>query len=229
MKRSSTLCSPSVIRVLLMLCTVFTPFLASAQWAAPKMPDQINSVGGVTPKSSLYAAAFTENAGQITDTEGRPLPDVRYLLNAGGMKVQLRSNGFSYDTWVAEYKDAAPRNPGRVRPDDRRQKSPQKELSQIRYHRIDVSFRGGNPNPVIEALEPTDDVLAIINEAGEMNIRQYNKVVYREIYPGIDLEFIVGVVKPKSGCRQRPIWPISGHRSQGSSHPIVRLPFASQR
>ncbi len=69
MKRSSTLCSPSVIRVLLMLCTVFTPFLASAQWAAPKKPDQINSGGGVTPKSSLYSVSFTENAGQITDTE----------------------------------------------------------------------------------------------------------------------------------------------------------------
>ncbi|MCU0319156.1 MAG: hypothetical protein MUE88_03660, partial [Flavobacteriales bacterium] len=42
---------------------------------------------------------FTANKGQVHDQFGRPNQAVLYLSTGPGMNVQLRKNGFSYDTY----------------------------------------------------------------------------------------------------------------------------------
>jgi len=50
---------------------------------------------------------FIENKGQITDQYGHPNGSVRFLLpGLNGMNVQLRSNGFSYDTYTRDQADS---------------------------------------------------------------------------------------------------------------------------
>jgi hypothetical protein len=47
---------------------------------------------------------FTENKGQFRDQYGNPNPDVLYMADFGGMKVQLRKDGFSYEVYQVKPK-----------------------------------------------------------------------------------------------------------------------------
>lgn len=117
---------------------------------------------------------FVENKGQLYDQQGRPNTSVKYLLNMPGLNVQLRSTGFSYDTWV-------------------------KEKNKRRFHRVDIELEGANAGAMLTAAQPFVEATNIINEHGSFSgIRSYRKVTYQNIYPGIDLEFVVqeGTSKP---------------------------------
>jgi hypothetical protein len=109
---------------------------------------------------------FTENKGQILDQNKNRNSNVKFLLSQPGLNVQLTKNGFSYDT----YKNSS-------------------------FHRIDIEFVNGNKSPEIIA---TGELPGYINyylpEApnGEaLDIHSYQKVVYKNIYPNIDIEFFL--------------------------------------
>ncbi len=53
---------------------------------------------------------FTENKGQFRDQYGKPNPEVLYMADFGGMKVQLRKTGFSYETYQVKPKWFDPLN-----------------------------------------------------------------------------------------------------------------------
>ena len=45
---------------------------------------------------------FYENKGQIIDQNGNANPKVKYLFNSGGLNVQIKKEGFSYDVYEVE-------------------------------------------------------------------------------------------------------------------------------
>jgi len=55
-------------------------------------------------------SGFTQNKGQFRDQAGKPNPDVLYMADFGGMKVQLRKTGFSYETYQVKPKWVDPVN-----------------------------------------------------------------------------------------------------------------------
>jgi hypothetical protein len=57
---------------------------------------------GLSAQNQSQSVGFKENKGQIIDQKGKPNPAVRYLLNSGGLNVQLKKNGFSYDIYETE-------------------------------------------------------------------------------------------------------------------------------
>lgn len=128
-------------------------------------------------------AGFTENKGQLADQDGRPNQSVRYLLSMPGLKVQLREGSFSYDTYTLE-----------------KTGSKDKEVAgAYKYHRVDITLEGADPSARLVAEHPREEVANVINQRGEFyDIRSFSKVTYREIYPGIDLEFVArqGADKP---------------------------------
>jgi hypothetical protein len=140
-------------------------------------------------------SGFVQNRGQIRDQYDQPNPQVLYLWNGSGIKVQLRANGFSYDTWVLETDSlklaafhANPDAPGAA------------DTLRTRLHRVDISFPGANPNPQIIAEEEMESKINVLG-GGDNNfegIKQFGKVIYNNIYPGIDLEFYArsGTDKP---------------------------------
>ncbi|WP_198034392.1 DUF7948 domain-containing protein [Dyadobacter tibetensis] len=113
------------------------------------------------------AGGFIENRGQIRDLNGRANNLVQYLLQAQGLNVQLRKTGFSYDTYVQE------------------------GGSPLRFHRIDIELLGANPHAKIIAQEkmPGRDNF-IRSDISYKSVYQYKEVLYQNIYPGIDLEFL---------------------------------------
>lgn len=59
----------------------------------------IYSQNNFTAQSDYY---FYENKGQIIDQDGKLNPKVKYLFNSGGLNVQIKKEGFSYDVYEVE-------------------------------------------------------------------------------------------------------------------------------
>lgn len=115
---------------------------------------------------------FIENKGQVVNQDNKPNAAVGYLLNTAGLNVQLRADGFSYDAFVAE------RNNTSVA---------------YKFHRVDIALIGADANCKKITSEAAPDYINYYTNGNEvLNVHHYNTVTYKNIYPGIDLEFIAG-------------------------------------
>jgi hypothetical protein len=121
--------------------------------------------------------AFIENKGQITDQHRKPNSDVLYLYNGKGLNVQLRKTGFSYDIWQNE------------------------ENGRMHFNRIDFHFVNSNPAITTQESGRSADVLnyytEYTGEKGITAIHSYDKVLYKNVWAGIDVEFVLAGEKPK--------------------------------
>lgn len=139
---------------------------------------------------------FIENKGQITDQYHKRNDAVAYLLSTPGLNIQLRKNGFSYDTYIAEYTKASEGAPGGSMANT-------KLHPHVTYHfqRIDITLEGSNAGCKMVAGERSRDFINYYTTGaadGILNVHHYGKVTYQNIYNGIDLEFVVrpGTNKP---------------------------------
>ena len=142
---------------------------------------------------SQKSQGFLENKGQLIDQNNKPNKEVLYLYNSSGLHVQLRQNGFSYEV-IKQVIRSQP-----LSPDENNQGSDtykQQSLADSIYiHRIDILFEGGNKNVKITPFEPSTDYINYYTtgtgEAGVTNVHHYQKIVYTNIYPKIDIEFVL--------------------------------------
>lgn len=144
-------------------------------------------------KSAQPPYGFIENKGQVTDLHSKPNMAVKYFLPSSGDNVLLRATGFSYDTYTKEPKTCSPRY---VRSSiDRGEEANDHNTS--RRHRVTIEFFGANQNAAIIPEGQSDDHINYLWEGSEIKAYHFNKVTYKDIYPGIDVEFIA-----KPGERQ---------------------------
>lgn len=147
----------------------------------------------LNPKShfSLFSG-FVENKGQIIDQHSNTNKDVFYFLKGSGFNVQLKQNGISYEV----VKKVSKPNTETVSSLNRPLKS-KKIQNELKFfvHRVDINFLGSNPNAEISEHEPLSCFLnyytSKTSEEGTSNIKIYKKIIYKDIYPNIDIEFIV--------------------------------------
>jgi len=113
---------------------------------------------------------FQENKGQIVNQHGNVNDEVLFLLQGNGLNVQLRRGGFSYDCWA-----------------DLDENSKQ---SAKRFHRIDIDFEQAG-NACIEVVGKSLDYENFYLCGSEVPfVHRYEKVIYKEIYKDIDVEFV---------------------------------------
>jgi len=168
------------------MCLFFLSFCrreAAFAQTRPVTPELRKEVDGWLKNDQ---SGFTENKGQIKDQNGQPNGAVKYLLNMKGLNVQLRANGFSYDTWVMDAAD---------REDHVLAGLPQMALkvqkTKLNFHRVDIALKGANPDAEIVAEQPLPGYTNIISGPESFSeIHSFKKVTYKNIYPGIDLEFM---------------------------------------
>jgi len=124
---------------------------------------------------------FIENKGQITDQNHKPNSSVRYLLNTPGMNVQLRSGGWSYDLYSIGSRQST-------------------AGGEVHFHRIDFGLIGSTPNCRVETSDPSPAYVNYYNAntppIGITNVHGYLTVIYKGIYPGIDLRFETSGERP---------------------------------
>jgi uncharacterized protein (TIGR02145 family) len=144
---------------------------------------------------------FIENKGQIINQNNKPNPACLYLLNMPGMNVQLRHSGWSYDLYSATGSwplAVVSENPTF----DSVSKSQRPEVRSYAFHRIDFDLIGFNPNYDVITSDPSSDYLNYYTTGtpvkGITSVRSYRSVIYKNIYQGIDIEFIA---EPERGYK----------------------------
>ncbi|MEI6899015.1 MAG: hypothetical protein WCL00_03995, partial [Bacteroidota bacterium] len=132
-------------------------------------------------------SGFIENKGQIIDQNNKPNPNVLYLLNSPGMNVQLRRGGFSYDVYQVYSKQSSF---GIWHPAS----DTEHPASSIQYHRIDFNLVNFNPIVLVEPSVPSSDYQNYYTSGtgvlGITSVHSFQSVTYKNIWPGIDLEFM---------------------------------------
>ena len=118
---------------------------------------------------------FIENKGQIIDQNNKPNPSVLYLLNTPGMNVQLRKSGFSYDLMQTD-NDISD------------------SLKILSFSRIDFNFIDINNDFEIVTSEKINTRFNYYTtgtpDQGILGVSAHKEIVYHNVYPGIDLEFL---------------------------------------
>ncbi len=193
------------------LCTICLLFCMALPTAA-----ELHRAGGVDVpgmnRSLQQASLFIENRGQFVDERGQPNDAVRYLLAADGFKLQLRATGFSY-----EFQRTTPREqpvseatgrPNRDVPPHIAARQRAEQRYDLQWERIDVSFVGASERCRLSAEEPStyqrNYYLAHTPEEGITGVREFRRVVYHDVWPGIDVIFSImadeaGSASPSGG------------------------------
>jgi hypothetical protein len=143
----------------------------------------------IQSQSDFY---FYENKGQIVDQEGKLNPKVKYLFNSGGLNVQIKKEGFSYDVYeVEKTKKKKSKVENSLTVIDRK---PKDEFNyKFKFHRVDIDFLDANKNPEIIAEGKSTDYENYYNIPGKpegiTEVHRYQKITYKNIYPKVDLVF----------------------------------------
>ncbi len=144
----------------------------------------INGIPSTQQFQSLGASnglKFIPNRGQLSDQNGKAMPEVLYTLDGYGVKTYFTKGSMHY----VFSKRSGP--PHLFKKNERVPAAPHESLS---LYRVDVKFIGSNPDPEIIASDTTEDYTNyyLTNcPDGITHVPGYCKIVYRDIYPHIDL------------------------------------------
>jgi len=149
--------------------------------------------------ASLKTDRFIENKGQFAQVGGRP---VLYAMDNGSTKIYFAANGVSYSFFKRIPKD---REEEEREERERKEKGFktseeymefEKEERRLKLERdlINLVWLNSNPNVKIVAEEPTPDYYSYswfenTVEQNATDIRAYKKIIYKELYSNIDVEY----------------------------------------
>lgn len=145
-----------------------TPSIFGASKEVPKNNQQIN---------------FQENLGQISDQNKKARTDVLFSGTDGQLVFHLRKNGVSYqqsqvDGWLEEIHPLTNKK--------------NKIAKQTTIYRLDVNWINSNTNFGIQKNNPLPGYSNYYYEVcpnGITGVKNYNEVIYKNIYNGIDLKW----------------------------------------
>jgi hypothetical protein len=133
------------------------------------------------------AVVFIENKGQIRDTEGRMRSDVLYVCDGDNVRVFFGRDRISYVFQQIDLKDDATADteslPRKTRAFD------------VTTYRMDMELIGANPGVVVHPEDAAQSATTMYSPAlagGSALLQGYRKIVYQDVYPGIDLVFYGG-------------------------------------
>ncbi|TDW48617.1 gliding motility-associated-like protein [Flavobacterium sp. 270] len=139
---------------------------------------------------------FTENKGQIVDQKGKPNTAVKYLLTSGGLNVQLKKNGFSYDIYDVKRTPIVQSQTSKILPYQIHDKEIKPEYNlEYNFHRIDIDFVNSNSNVELITAQESKDFDNYYNlpnkPEGIVGVHLYKQITYKNIYPNIDVVFTI--------------------------------------
>ncbi|MEP7128050.1 MAG: hypothetical protein ABI729_04240, partial [Chitinophagales bacterium] len=142
--------------------------------------------------STQQQLGFVENKGQVIDQRGNANGNVRFIFADKYFNLQLKEDGFSYEL----FEEKLPQNlseSGLKSGLPNESDDFEREEGKLQSHRIDVKVVGANLNAQISGESPTGTVLNFYNSnstsEGITGVQSFDKVRYKNIYPGIDLVF----------------------------------------
>ncbi|MCC5918710.1 MAG: T9SS type A sorting domain-containing protein [Cryomorphaceae bacterium] len=166
---------------------LFTSLSTLCYGGAPKMNETEVSVAKGDQMFQNQAFAFTENMGQIKQMDGKDAYDVLFFLQQGNANIYLlRSGGIAFQfnrTHLPEGFSNAMNKFGEQEAMEQMLKL-EKEI-QLETYRMNMHLVNANPNADIIPEGKSNDFVNYYNH-DVLNVYHFERVTYKDIYPGID-------------------------------------------
>lgn len=155
-------------------------------FALPKTYGNEKPASGVKPLNGAFH--FIENKGQLKNIQGGGASEVLFYGNLNDANVYFTKNAIIYDFLVAESSATA----GTELSDAKGpMNSRHKKHVNYRHYRVDMEFQQINPSTQVKGTDAESGInnFYIGNNQKDwyLGVRQYSKLRYENIYPGIDL------------------------------------------
>lgn len=126
---------------------------------------------------------FTENKGQVYGYDGLAHPEVKYILQEGGVQIFLTEKGIVYQFTKIHYKDDSQA----IMADsvDRRKFGEFRDAVYTETYRMDMSLLGASNHCEISTEGKSFDYINFYTY-DILNVHSFTKITYHGIYPGID-------------------------------------------
>ncbi|MES2681218.1 MAG: SBBP repeat-containing protein, partial [Bacteroidota bacterium] len=135
-------------------------------------------------KTSFAQGGFLENKGQILNQDNNNNENVLFLYTGNGVKVQLRKTGYSYELFSLNEAQVI------------KKKSDSLNFTMQNY-RVDIDFINCNLHPAITPSKKSSDHVNYYTGNYEItNVHSYGRVLYKDIYDFIDIEFLIDGNRP---------------------------------
>lgn len=133
---------------------------------------------------------FIENKGQFDKKENLHNTEIRFIYAKDGFKMALTKSGFYYE--VVQFDRPEWSEAGTLSED---------QPIKVRGQRVDVSFVGANGEAEVVKDEESNYYINyyLVNEEGReyLFVKDYRRIIYKNIYPKIDIVFSIINNKPK--------------------------------
>ncbi len=153
-----------------------------------------------SPFPQPAGSGFVENRGQVMNTDGTTNSSVRFLWQTGGVNMYFSGGGVSY-----LFKKVA---------DD----------GTLSLHRTDMTLMGANAAVVIVGEDRRDGAMRYyLGESDAINTQSWSSILYRDVYPNIDLRFTSNEAGVKYDFIVRPGGRVSDIRFRYDGASAVEL------
>jgi hypothetical protein len=134
------------------------------------------------PAALPGASWFIENAGQVTDMEGRAARNVLYTIEQPGLNIYVTTSGLTYVFLKGiKVEDGA---------DDVNKNEEKEDESRFAYDRFDMELKGASisPGQITRSGETPHYYNFYRGTAGcaKTGVRAYTRITVSDVYPGID-------------------------------------------
>lgn len=138
---------------------------------------------------------FIENRGQF-DTALKNNSKVLFGADLGNIKAYFTANGltYRYDDYPKQKLDGNKKGEEKEEEEREARKNP-------KTHYLSFTWEGANPNVTVEAVEKRSDYYIYptgLSSSFQANL--FKKIIYRDLFPGIDIEYIFP--EGKEACMQ---------------------------
>ncbi|HXC04189.1 MAG TPA: SprB repeat-containing protein, partial [Bacteroidia bacterium] len=163
-----------------------------------------------------HIKAFEENLGQYRNPlDAKTL--VRYACESGNAQILFTSKGIIYQlSKLVRNEEAEPEEKGNKQEEEGKK-------SHLEYQYVSVIWPGANSSPVIDALDKTPFYFgapdALDHSKSINHIPGFRKLLYRNVYPGISIEFSF---HPETGIKYSVI------AEPGADASLFRMEFSGQ-
>src|SRR6185312_10287760 len=132
---------------------------------------------------------FIENKGQFDGQDNLPGSDIRYFVGKDGVLMYFTPQGVTY----REDERAQPTD-NEIEEAEKQGKDADKVLGKLITHCVNMQWLGADPNAEIISEQEVEHYYTypdLKDKSGKSTIQAsaFRKVIYKNLYPGIDVEY----------------------------------------
>ncbi len=131
---------------------------------------------------------FVENKGQIRYHDIHYPHEVKYILQDKGLTLFFHKTGITYQ-WKSVELEKNGDGPELTTSAD--SKNHLRKIKSVSTYRFDQIWEGTSENTQIDALEPQESISIYVVGETQKQAHHYSKIIYRNIYPHIDIEYYI--------------------------------------